>query len=111
MVLHIDDILYVPGLKKNLLSVAGLEDQGYRVLFMDKVFLWAKDTDPNSAVQIGVREGGLYKASKDPSHALVHHIVDPCEVWHRRFGHLHYTALPRLQKMVTGFMIDRNTLK
>ena len=28
-VLHIDDILYVPGLKKNLLSVAGLEDKGH----------------------------------------------------------------------------------
>ena len=38
----IDDILYVPGLKKNLLSVDGLEDKGYRVLFMDKkVLLWA----------------------------------------------------------------------
>ena len=54
-VLHIDDILYVPGLKKNLLSVAGLEDKGYRVLFMDKKFFqWAKDTDLSSTVQIGV---------------------------------------------------------
>ena len=35
-VLLIDDVLYVPGLKKNLLSIAGLEDKGYRVLFMDK---------------------------------------------------------------------------
>ena len=60
MVLHIDDILYVPGLKKNLLSVAHLEDKGYRVLFMDKkVLLWAKDTYLSSVVQIGVREGGL----------------------------------------------------
>ena len=43
MVLHIDDILYVPGLKKNLLFVVGLEDKGHRVLFMDKeVFLWEK---------------------------------------------------------------------
>ena len=50
-VLHIDDVLYVPSLKKNLLSVAGLEDKGYKVLFMDKkFFLWAKDTDINSAV-------------------------------------------------------------
>ena len=69
---------------------------------MDKVFLWAKDTDLDSAIQIGVREGDLYKASKVSTHALVHHSVDPCELWHRRFGHLHYTALPRLQKMVTG---------
>ena len=33
---HINDILYVPGLKKNLLSIASLEDKGHRVLFMDK---------------------------------------------------------------------------
>ena len=38
-VLHIEDILYVPGLKKNLLSVAGLEDKGYQVIFMDKKVL------------------------------------------------------------------------
>ena len=55
IVLHVDDILYVPGLKKNLLYVVGLEDKGQRVLFMDKkVFLWAKDIDLDSAVQIGV---------------------------------------------------------
>ena len=54
-VLHIDDVLYIPGLKKNLLSVVGLEDKGYRVLFIDnKFFLWGKDKDLSSAVQIGV---------------------------------------------------------
>ena len=92
MVLHIDDILYVPGLKKNLLSVAGSEDKGYRVLFMDKkVFLWAKDIDLNSTVQIGDQEGGLYRASVDSAHE-----IDPCELWHRRFEHLHCTTLPCL---------------
>ena len=69
---------------------------------MDKVFLWAKDTDLDLAVQIGVLEGDLYKTSKVSTRALVHHIVDPCELWHRRFGYLHYTTLPGLQKMVTG---------
>ena len=53
-VLHIDDVLYVPGLKKNILSVVVLEDKGYRVLFMDKkVLLWAKDEKLSSVVQIG----------------------------------------------------------
>jgi hypothetical protein len=27
--LHVDEVLYVPGLRKNLLSVATLEDKGY----------------------------------------------------------------------------------
>ena len=70
-----------------------------------KVLLWAKDEELSSAVQIGVREGGLYKASKDSTHALVHHTVDPCELWHRRFGHLQYSALPGLQKMVSRDMV------
>ena len=96
-VLHIDDVLYVPGLKKNLLSVAGLEDKGYRVLFMDKKdLLWAKNEKLSSAVQIGVREGGLYKASRNSTHALVHHTIDPCELWSQRFGHLNYENITRL---------------
>ena len=100
-VLHIDDVLYVLGLKKNLLSVSSLEDKGFRVLFMDKkVLLWAKNEDLSSTIQIGVQEEGLYKAFKDSTHA-----IDPCELWHRRFGHLHYTTLPGLQKIVSRDMV------
>jgi hypothetical protein len=41
--LHVDEVLYVLGLKKNLLSVATLEDKGYWVIFKDrKELLWAK---------------------------------------------------------------------
>ena len=36
---------------------------------------------------------------------MVHDTVSPCELWHRRFGHLHYRALPSLQKMVKGMHI------
>ena len=47
--LHLEEVLYVPGLKKNLISVAVLESKGYRVLFIDgKAFLWAKDKDLSS---------------------------------------------------------------
>jgi hypothetical protein len=41
--LYVDEVLYVPGLKKNLLSVATLEDKGYWVIFKDmKRLLWVK---------------------------------------------------------------------
>jgi hypothetical protein len=41
--LHIDEVLYVPWLKKNLLSVVTLEDKGYWVIFKDrKALLWDK---------------------------------------------------------------------
>ena len=70
-----------------------------------KVLLWAKDEDLSSTVHIGVREGGLYKASEDSTHALVLHLVEPCELCHRRFGHLHYSTLLGLQKMVSSDVV------
>jgi hypothetical protein len=42
-IIHVDEVLYVPGLKKNLLSFATLEEKGYWVIFKDKKeLLWAK---------------------------------------------------------------------
>jgi hypothetical protein len=41
--LHVDEVLYVPGLRKNLLSVPTLEDKVYWVIFKDtKALLWGK---------------------------------------------------------------------
>ena len=72
IVLHIEDILYVPGLKKNLLFVASLEDKGYKFLFMDKkVLLWAKNEKLSSSESIGVREGGIYNASRHSTQELI----------------------------------------
>lgn len=93
--MHIEGILFVPGLKKNLLSVSTLEDKGYVVTFMDgKALLWPKDGDMSLVDVIGVQEGGLYRLPSCLVQALVHDIVSLCELWHQRFGHLHYRALP-----------------
>ena len=105
-VLHVDEILYVPGLKKNLLFVSVLEDKGFRVIFMDnKALLWPKNTDLNFATAIGVREGFLHKVPGKFIKVMIHDIVSTCELWHRRLGHLHSKALPRLQKMVKGMSV------
>ena len=70
-VLHIEDILYVPSLKNNLLSVVGLEDKGYKVIFMDKKVLpWEKNEKLSSTELIGVREGGPF--TKHPNTPLKH---------------------------------------
>ena len=37
--LHLEEVLLVPGLKKNLLSVGVLEDKGYTVAFLPRVKL------------------------------------------------------------------------
>jgi hypothetical protein len=101
--MKITEILYVPGIKKNLLSVSALEDKGFWVTFMEgKALLWHKDSSLESAIEIGVRVGGLYKLLGHLIQAFVHKTVNLCELWHRRFSHLHYGALPKLQNSVTG---------
>jgi hypothetical protein len=102
-VFHIDEILYVPGLKKNLTSVAVLESKGYSIAFIKgKALVWPSNGDLSSAMTIGTRESGLYKITGQVVQALAHEMINPCELWHRRLGHLNYNALPGLQKMVTG---------
>jgi len=56
--LHIEDILYVPGLIKNIILVGILEDKGHKVIFMEKKdLLWPNDTDLSSTIIIGMKEG------------------------------------------------------
>ena len=102
--LKMTNILFVPGLKKNLISVSALEDKGYVVAFSSgKVLVWEKNSSMKSAVTIGIREGGLYTLLGKPVQALVHNDVNLSELWHRRFAHLHYRALPSMKNLVSGF--------
>ena len=61
-IIHIEEILYVPRLKKNLLSVAVWENKGYTVAFSNgKALMWPKDGNMSLAIVIGVHEGNIYK--------------------------------------------------
>ena len=64
--------------------------------------MWPKGKTINDAVVIGEQEGGLYKLKGHPEQALVHETVEPSELWHRMFAHVHYKALPIARKAVKG---------
>jgi hypothetical protein len=99
------DVLYVPDLKKNLISVSTIEERGYEVLFHDgHVFLFPKGSSITSAKVIGTRHENLYKFMFQPASALFHstNINDLCELWHRRMNHLHHGAMRILREIVTG---------
>jgi hypothetical protein len=97
------DVLYVPGLKKNLLSIYSLDKKGLWVAFVDgKVLMWSKGKTIEDAVVIGIEEGGLYKLKGHSDATLTHSTVSPCELWHRRIAHINYKALPYVSKVVTG---------
>jgi hypothetical protein len=105
-VFHVEEILYVPGLKKNLISVAVLESKGYTIAFSKgKTLMWPSNESMSSTMIIGAQEGGLYKVIDQVIQALTHEMINPYKLWHIRFGHLNYNALSGLQKMVTGMPV------
>jgi hypothetical protein len=56
------DVLYVPSLTKNLLSISALEKKGFKVTFIDgEVLMWAKGKTMKEAIIIGKEEGVVYK--------------------------------------------------
>ena len=95
------EVMHVPGLKKNLIFVAMLEEKGYDVVFSGgKAFLRSKATGETR--RIGVRVKNLYQLQVDGCAAMegkAEGVVsrDDGELWHRRLGHLHHGALKILQ--------------
>ena len=97
------DVLFVPRLKKNLLSISALDEKGMRVAFVDgQVLMWPKGNTIDDVVVIGEQEWGLYKLKGQLEQALVHDSVEPNELSHRRHTHVHYRALPLASKVVEG---------
>jgi hypothetical protein len=53
--MRMKDVLYVPGLKKNLLSIPAQDMKGFRVAFMDgEVIMWYKGKNIEDKVVIGI---------------------------------------------------------
>ena len=74
------EVLYVPCLKKNLLSISALDKKGYRFAFIDgQVLMWSKGKTLEDVVIIG-EEGGLYKLKGHPKTTLVHDTTSSSEL-------------------------------
>jgi hypothetical protein len=104
------DVLYLPNLTKNLLSILALDNKGSRVAFIDgEVIMWPKGKTIEDAIVIGTKEIGMYKLKGHSDAALTHPTEIPCELWHRRLAHINYKALRYVSKVVTGlpeFKVD-----
>lgn len=82
-------VLFVPGIKRNLVSISALEENGYRVIFMDgKVLAWPKNSTIKKGQTIGTRQGYLYKLCTESDQALIYGTSGSNEIWHRRLGQL-----------------------
>ena len=103
--LILKDVMHVPGLKMNLVSIAMLEDLGYDVVFSEgKVFLCHKAI--GQVKNIGVHVKNLYKLDVDDcatlnSKAKKVESRDISGLWHRRLGHIHHNDFRIMQHIYT----------
>lgn len=100
------DVKYVPGLKKNLVSVTMLEKKGCDVVFSKgKAFL--RHIATGHTKRIGICVKNLYKLEVDDYAALsmkaeLVQSQDIGELWHMQLGHMHHGTLKIMQQISTG---------
>jgi hypothetical protein len=109
---HFNDVLCVPSLSCNLLSVYQIthSGEGKTVEFSPHQVVIKDLKDPNHVLATGIADDitRLYKfdkfGSSSFSSVFVAHSDDLSKLWHERFGHLNYRSLQQLcnQQMVTG---------
>ena len=90
------DVLLIPEMTNKLIIVSALEDEGYDVIF-SKGRVFIHNFDGRERIEIGIRDGGLYRLSARLLKALLHDSVSSVDLWHRRLAHLHYRALSPLE--------------
>jgi hypothetical protein len=106
------NVLYVPGVRRNLLSVGCVTDDGYSVKFYRNKCL-IKHRQTRIVVCKGSRlKRGLYKLNFEPVTPIIEsHTIETKArqlskvlLWHRRLGHLNFDALHQLSqhKIVKG---------
>ena len=97
---HLRDVLYVPHLEYNLISISKAGQAG-KVSRFDgsKCEIMTKE---GTVIASGVCEGSLYSLTVENECANI-----TSDAWHRRYGHLNYQSLCMLKNkgMVTGLKV------
>eukprot|EP00253_Pinus_taeda_P020188 PITA_20188 len=101
----LDHVLYLPQLKRNLLSLVHIFQQGHSIHMFDGKLEVRKAFD-HSLVMRGIEEERLFKLQGTSAHAqhfsyISHHeegTLPSSLLWHVRFGHLNYDSLCLLKK-------------
>ena len=109
---HIRNVVYVPGIKKNLISVSTITDQNLKVEFFKNYCIVKDLLDQYKTLAKGVRVGGLYKldVTSKEHYALTSAIMPTESLWHQRYGHINHPDLLLLLKhnMVEGLPMLKN---
>lgn len=89
----LEDVLYVPALNGNLLSVGRIEERGLQVTFAAGKAFVSKDN--GEVVLTATKQGRLYTVEEAEVSSRLAKAKDT-SLWHRRLGHLHQDAVRSL---------------
>ena len=78
------------------MSISTMEDKGYKVALIDgKVRVWKRNF--KDAFTLGFRVDTLFQVGGSPLGAMSCTTSLQSELWHQRFAHIHYKALPNVR--------------
>lgn len=106
----LNDVLYVPDIKKNLISISAIATSGYRVVFDDCRCAVYDFRNGNTIVITGILSNGLYRLDTyereivKEAVAVDDSIIADTHLWHERLGHLNYGSLVYLHSQ--GMVVD-----
>ena len=104
----LDDVLYVPDLQHNLISVSALTKEGNDVTFKSDGTVTITTQDEAEPIKIGHAVGNLYQATNSQPY-LASAIRDEYTLWHHRLGHPSRNVLLSMPNHVIG--LEQATLK
>nr|KYP38814.1 Retrovirus-related Pol polyprotein from transposon TNT 1-94 [Cajanus cajan] len=93
----ITDVLYVPEINQNLLSVGQLLEKGYKILFEDKMCL-IKDVSGYDLFKVKMKGKNFSLDLMEEVQAAVSSTINVTELWHKRMGHFNHVALLNMKK-------------
>jgi hypothetical protein len=93
----ISDVLYVPEINQNILSVGQLLEKGYKVLFEDK-FCLITDAQNRKVFKVQMESKSFALNFTEGEQTAVHEENSSTMLWHRRLGNFHHTTLLFMKK-------------
>ena len=91
------DVLFVPNIDQNLLSVGQILEKGFKVLFEDK-FCMIKDANGKNVFKIKMRGKSFALNLLEEEQTVVSQENNVTSLWHKRLGHFHHNEVLYMKK-------------
>ena len=91
------DVLFVPNIDQNLLSVGQILEKGFKVLFEDK-FCMIKDANGKNVFKIKMRGKSFALNLLEEEKTVVSQENNVTSLWHKRLGHFHHNEVLYMKK-------------